>query len=93
MSSNPVEMPLGWYLITKDFRGGSRSYGLKITEEIRSKYSNAWDELFEYIGDNTDGGHCSGYTIKSMKVIGKPQGFKILQMETHTTTNRSLVVT
>lgn len=58
-------MKTGWYLIRKYFKGGGDKFAFHITKKIQEMFDNDWDELFEYIGEHTGGGHNYGYTINS----------------------------
>ena len=66
-----MEAKLGWYLIEKFFRGGSRQFAMRITKKIAEQFGT-WDDLFEYIGEHTDGGHESGYRIIAKYQKNKP---------------------
>ncbi len=59
-----MEEKCGWYLITKSFKGGGDKYLFKITKKIKERFED-WDELFEFIGEHTGGGHAYGYRLTS----------------------------
>ena len=87
---------LGWYLITKKFRGGEHRFALKLTKKIVNKFQNIkiigkppgtvvetglnWDELFEYIGEHTDGGHADGYNLTAKFCKTKPKADYTLRL-------------
>ncbi len=71
MKTKPFTRKLGWYLITKSFRGGSQQFAFRITKKIAEKF-DAWDNLFEYIGEHTGGGHENGYSISAKYQKHKP---------------------
>lgn len=66
-----MEAKLGWYLITKSFRGGGSQFALRITKKITEQF-DTWNDLFEYIGEHTDGGHENGYRISAKYQKNKP---------------------
>jgi hypothetical protein len=76
---------LSWYVIKKYFRGGSSEYAFRLTKKIANEWSS-WDGLFEYIGENTNGGHESGYTIHAYRKFSKPKDMKVLSIESVTRT-------
>ena len=73
-----MEAKLGWYLIEKYFRGGSHQFAIRITKKIAEKFGT-WDDLFEYIGEHTGGGHESGYRITAKYQRNKPDIKKTLK--------------
>lgn len=63
---------IGWLVITKNFRNGSNSYALRITEKIISKF-NTWEKLLDYISEKLIGGFSFGYTITVNYTSSKPK--------------------
>ncbi len=68
-------MRLGWYLITKGYKGGRDTYLFRITKNIIKRFED-WDELFEFIGEDTGGGHNYGYNITSTYKGRKKKNWK-----------------
>lgn len=58
-------MKIGWYIITKSYKGGGSKFIFHITKKVQGRFDNDWDELLNYIGEHTGGGHNYGYNIKS----------------------------
>lgn len=61
-----------FYEVTKFVRGGSHKYYIKILP------SELNDNLLESIGENTDGGHSYGYSLKAKKIPCLPAGCELL---------------
>ena len=72
---------LGWYLITKAFKGGGDYYAIRLTKEMSDRF-DSWDDFLEYIGENTGGGHNYGYSIKARHKNKKPVKYKGREVKT-----------
>jgi len=66
-----------WYKIKKSYKGGFSEFQIKMPNIPINK--DDWDELFEYIGENTDGGHSEGYSIKADLLKKKDTKLKVYQ--------------
>jgi hypothetical protein len=75
-----MKTKIGWYIIEKHYRGGCSKYALRLTRKIQKMYPD-WDELFDYIGENTNGGHESGYNLHANLKRTKPKNLQVLSFE------------
>lgn len=66
---------LGWYRVTKTFRGGQSVYGFRLTRSILGQYGDL-EALMECLGDSTEGGHSAGYDITMKHEPTKPANIK-----------------
>lgn len=48
-----------WYKIIKSYRGGSNVFQIRVPNVPMT--GSDWDELLEYVAENTDGGHRASY--------------------------------
>ncbi len=55
-----------WMKIKKYYKGGGSEYQIRYPDIKISGIT--WDEIFEYVGDNTEGGQAYGYDIRSEKL-------------------------
>ena len=69
-------MKYKWYQVSKSFRGGRSEYQIRVPEIELTK--DDWDDILEWIGDNTSGGHNYGYNIKTKELGDKDPRLKVL---------------
>lgn len=59
--------------LVKNYRNSCDSYWVFVTDEIIAMFGDE-DELCEYVGENTNGGHNYGWRVASEVVDTKPEG-------------------
>ncbi len=68
-------MKYDWYSIEKFYKGGSKQFQIRIPSTVTKQED--FDEIMEYIGENTSGGHSEGYRLTRKKLAGKDPELKI----------------
>lgn len=66
-----------WYKVTKTFRGGENQFQIRVPKTKLSK--DDWQEILDYIGENTNGGHSAGYNISTCKLKKKSLIFPVVK--------------
>lgn len=66
-----------WHKVTKHFKGGSREYQIRVPDGVRLSKAE-WEDVLEWIGEHTTGGHNYGYRIHSRKLRQKSATLKVL---------------
>jgi hypothetical protein len=61
----------GWRLFRKSYRNATDYYALYVDEIVKNNFGEN-NDLCEYIGEHTDGGHNYGYEIKCYNLKDKP---------------------
>ena len=64
------DQTMTWHKITKFYKGGMSEFQIAVPKGIRLTKSE-WDEILEWVGDNTTGGHNYGYRIKTRRLGDK----------------------
>jgi len=67
---------MNWFKITKFFRGGKNEYQIRVPRVNLTKED--WDDLFNWLGENADGGHSYGFTIKALQLPRKSRKLKVV---------------
>ena len=80
----------GIYRIAKFYRGGGEIYNLIVNQDIIERFGT-WDELYEYIGENTNGGFEAGYRIYSRKIASPLKKCKTITFGYRTSWGMSIV--
>ena len=70
-----------WYKVRKSFKGGGSEFQIKVPDINLTK--ETWDELLEWIGENTGGGHAYGYRIHTNKLKRKSRKLKVVSYPSH----------
>lgn len=70
-----MKLKLGWYIVKKNFRGGSMKAAVKMTKKLLNDGYDT-ESLMRSIGDGTDGGGIDGY-IMSLRYSGKTKPKKL----------------
>ena len=66
-----------WMKIKKYYKGGGSEYQIRYPDIKISGIT--WDEIFEYVGDNTEGGQAYGYDIRTEKLPRKSNKLKVVR--------------
>jgi len=69
---------LDWelYRFKKYFRGGRKSYFIKIRPSLMKEYGYNMEDLCRIVGEETDGGESYGWNVNVEKVDDYPEGEK-----------------
>lgn len=67
-----------WHKITKFYKGGCSEFQIAVPKGIRLTKSE-WDEILEWLGENTSGGHAYGYSIRTRRLNTKSKSLKVVR--------------
>lgn len=65
-----------WYKCEKFYRGGSKAFQIRVPDCELSK--DDWEQIMEWIGENTDGGHSAGYRLDYDKLKAKDRKLPVV---------------
>ena len=66
-----------WYKVSKFYRGGVNEFQIAVPAEVKLTKAE-WDEVLEWLGDNTNGGRESGYSMSTRKLRSKSATLKVV---------------
>ena len=66
-----------WLKIKKYYKGGGSEFQIRYPDIKIS--GETWDEILEYVGDNTGGGQAYGYDIRTEKLPRKSRKLEVIR--------------
>lgn len=62
------EVGMVWHKVTKSYKGGSNDFQIAVPKGVRLTNSE-WQDILEWLGENTSGGHAYGYSMKTRRLV------------------------
>jgi len=72
------ETEMTWHKVSKFFKGGCREFQIATPKGIRLT-RDEWDAILEWLGENTNGGHNYGYSMKTRRLNKKSQSLRVVR--------------
>ena len=77
-TSSETQPPMTWHKVTKFFKGGRDNFQIAVPLGIKLS-KGEWETLLEWIGENTNGGHAYGYSLKTRRLPSKSKSLPVVR--------------
>lgn len=67
-----------WHRITKSYKGGRNEFQIAVPKGVRLSKDD-WDEILDWLGENTTGGLSYGYSINAHRLRKQSSSLTVIR--------------